>query len=118
MRRFAVLTATAVVGALTVFAPLEPATADVCVDHGTATTSAPLVYPLNPVLTGTTLTLQGSRSMGWSFSTGIGTCLPGLVPFSATGWLHGYCGHGIGIGVDNAGHRVTWNNVGSMLIFT
>ncbi|HEX2185969.1 MAG TPA: hypothetical protein VHN78_10745, partial [Chloroflexota bacterium] len=116
----ATLTAFLLVGALgVVTAP--PATAtDACAGLATATTGAPLRYPVT-VSTSPSIIVGQPQWASWSMaaSPGLSACAPNLSKsISATGVVNGWCGLNTGTAVTANGHRFNWVNVGSTMVIT
>ena len=128
-RRIAILASAvlAAVPALVTLGSSQPASATgVCAGTGTASLSVGLVYPLSdttvntggpvPGLT-TTVTVHGLRTANFGLTITTGACSDGT-SLSATGTLHGWCGHSAGTGVSGDGHLFGYTSAGSILVVT
>ena len=130
MRRRIGIVVSAVLAAttITMLGPNRPASAtSVCVVVlGTVNLSQGLVYPLTDTTVGTvvgvplttTVTIHGSRTADFAFSFGqLNQCIPGGNA-SASGTLHGWCGHSAGQGTTDDGFRFGYTSAGSILVVT
>lgn len=118
-RHIACWSAALLVGSLGALVSASPASAlDVCVGTGTATTVAPLFYPVTATAA-PAVTVHAPTMTPWAFAAGVATCAPALAKaMAATGVVSGWCGHSSGSGVTANGYRFAWVTAGGTMVFT
>jgi hypothetical protein len=113
-RRLALLAGAAMLSTLGILAPASPvsatAEADVCAGVGDAFLSLGLSYPV------TAEGPQPPNLVSFFFNLSLGACAALPEGLSATGTLHGWCGHSTGQGVTNNGASFHFVSAGGTLV--